>query len=102
MFIVRLEKQVSMNKYNLFELIVIRFPYDNGHLTKICHALDSNCLSVGSSDQALFGSTSLIPVAAPIFVKASFFEISIDARSTCKDPTVSYLSSIGQSLILFI
>ena len=66
------------------------------------HALDSYCLSVGSSDQALFGSTSLIPVAAPIFVKASFFEISIDARSTCKDPTVSYLSPIGQSLILFI
>ena len=74
LFIVRLEKQVSMNKYNLFELIAIRFPYDNGHLTKICHALDSNCLSVSSSDQALFGSTSLIPVAALIFVKASFLK----------------------------
>ena len=36
------------------------------------HALDSYCLSVGSSDQALFDSTSLIPVAALIFVKASF------------------------------
>ena len=44
------------------------------------HALDSYCLSVGSSDQALFGSTSLIPVAALIilliliFVKASFLK----------------------------
>ena len=91
-----------MNKYNLFELFFIRFPYDNGELTKICHALDSYCLTVGGSDQALFGSTSLIPVAAIIFVKSSFFKISIDARSTCKDPAVSYLSSIGQSLIIFI
>ena len=74
LFIVRLEKQVSMNKYNLFELIAIRFPYDNGELTKICHALDSYCLTVGSSDQALFGSTSLIPVAAIIFVKSSFLK----------------------------
>ena len=63
-----------MNKYNLFELIFIRFPYDNGELTKICHALDSYCLTVGSSDQALFGNTSLIPVAAIIFVKSSFLK----------------------------
>ena len=61
-----------MNKYNLFELIFIRFPYDNGELIKICYALDSYCLSVGSSDQALFDSTSLNPVAARIFVMLLF------------------------------
>ena len=88
-----------MNKYNLFELIFIRFPYDNGELTKICHALDSYCLSVGSSDQALFDSTSLNPVAARIFVMLlfwNFYRRTVNLQGSYPQ----YFIILRQSLIL--